>query len=87
MDHRDPRYTGYYPKTCEEAITLFYKKRDLGEIIWDDVDEVFRHCAKKLNQEEFSKFASWIVNPTGVTASEKCPIPASGMCEQDEKTQ
>ena len=63
MDKRDPKYTGYYPKTCSGAINLFYKKRDLDEIVWDDIDIVFRQCARDLPSSEYTKFLKWIVNP------------------------
>lgn len=85
MDKRDPKYTGYYPKTCSDAIMLFYKKRDLGEIIWDDIDVVFRQCARDLPSSECTKFVRWIVNPSELHGTEPCPLPRDGMAHTMEE--
>ena len=66
MDYRhlDPRFTDFSPTTCVEAIKLFYKLKENGEIQWDDLDLTFRRCARDLkNQTEFNQFVQWIVNP------------------------
>ena len=47
----DPNFTSWVPKTAAEAIKIFYKRKELGEIIWDDLDLVFKELAQGLDQE------------------------------------
>ena len=97
MDYRhlDPQFTDYSPTTCVEAIQLFYRLKMNGEIHWDDLDVVFRRCAKDLkNQEEFDNFVSWIVNPQAVqrgALEDMFPAsalyPSQPMVVEDEKVE
>ena len=80
----DPSYTDWVPKTAVEAIGLFYKKKKLGQIKWDDVDAVFRELARGLDQSEFNTFVHWITNPSCVSVgSEPDCFPASGFVERE----
>ena len=60
----DPTYTNFQPRTAEEAINKFYRRKNLGvpPNLWP---EVFVECASRLKGEELEKFESWIVNPEG----------------------
>ena len=76
----DPTFTDYVPSNCEEAVALFYKKKALGHIKWDDLDITLRHLARGLDQEQFNKFVGFICNPFCVQPGDQddC-FPASGI--------
>jgi hypothetical protein len=75
----DPNNTSWAPQSAREAITLFYRKKELGHIIWNDLDVTFRELARELSQPEFSLFVQWIVNPQCVKpGTEPDCFPASG---------
>ena len=80
----DPSYTDWIPKTAVEAIGLFYKKKELGQIKWDELDITFRELARGLDQSEFNTFVHWITNPSCVSVgSEPDCFPASGFVERE----
>jgi len=80
----NPSYTDWIPKTAVEAIGLFYKKKELGQIKWDDVDITFRELARGLDQSEFNTFVRWITNPSCVeVGSETDCFPVSGFVERE----
>ena len=83
MDHRrkDPTFTSYEAKSADEAIELFYKMKNQGEILWDDIDLALQRCARSLpNQEEHDKFVQFICNPSSVQPGDmKDCFPASGV--------
>jgi hypothetical protein len=89
----DPNNTNWAPQTAREAIKLFYRKKELGHIVWDDLDITFRELARELNQEQFELFVNWITNPRCVKPGNvpDC-FPASGYVqsrpqeEDDEKS-
>jgi hypothetical protein len=83
----DPSYTDWVPKTATEAIQLFYKKKGLGQIKWDDVDITFRELARGLDQEQFNIFVQWITNPSCVqVGTEPDCFPKSGFFERENST-
>jgi hypothetical protein len=75
----DPQNTDWAPQTAREAIMLFYRKKELGHIVWDDLDITVRELARELSQEEFELFVHWITNPRCVERGDApdC-FPASG---------
>jgi len=80
----DPSYTDWIPTTATEAIKLFYKKKELGQIKWDDVDIVFRELARGLDQSEFNTFVHWITNPSCVeVGTELDCFPKTGYVERE----
>ena len=86
MDLRklDPNFTSWVPKTAAEAIKIFYKRKELGEIIWDDLDLVFKELAQGLDQKEFNIFVKWITNPMCEPVGDlpDC-FPPNGMVERE----
>ncbi len=58
----DPTFVNFVPKTCEEAIDLFTRHRNLG-LTADLYPECFVHCARKLPDEELDKFHRFIITP------------------------
>ena len=92
MERLDPENTFWAPKTCKEAVTLFYRKRELNQIVWDDVDRVFQELARELPEDEFNKFYNWIVNPSLAQTKylDEDKLPKSGYIKseiEDEKKQ
>ena len=86
---KDPKFVDYFPATCDEAIELFYKMRDNGHIVWDDIDRSLQQCAKKLNKEEYDLFLNWVLNPTQIKKSDLVPdiFPASGLLPRETSDQ
>ena len=83
----DPTYTDWVPKTATQAIRLFYKKKELEQIQWDDLDITFRQLARGLDQTQFNIFVQWITNPTCVQAgSEPDCFPKNGYVERENST-
>lgn len=64
MNRLNPDFTEYVPRTAEEAVALFWKKKRLGHIKWDDLDITMRELARGLDQEQFDIFVKWITNPS-----------------------
>ena len=86
MEKLDPHNTFWAPTNCKEAVTLFYRKRELGQIEWDNVDRTFRELARALPEDEFNKFYNWIINPSLAQTKhlEEDPLPTSGYIGQTE---
>ena len=85
----DPDYTNFQPKTCEEAVTKFYRIKKQGISNWNDVPKILISLAADLDQTEHDKFFHWITNPAGEDYSNVVPessvFPVERPSSPDEK--
>ena len=86
---KDPKFVDYCPTTCDEAVELFYKLKENGHIVWDDIDVALRQCAYELPKAEYDRFIQFVLNPTSINKDHLTPdpFPASCIAPQDEKNQ
>ena len=84
MDFRlaDPKYTGFVPKTAQEAILKFRRLQDTGISAWK-YPEMLVECGGNLSGTELDRFHDWIVTPQGVP---KDCVDVSVFSVDNEKT-
>ena len=60
----DPKFTGFVPKTAEEAVDRYVRCRRNGlkQML---IPECLIACARGLRGIELDKFENWIINPGG----------------------
>ena len=60
----DDENIDFVPKTFQDAVLLFNRrKKELSDP--QNTPELLQHCCRELDQNEFNKFYTWVVSPSG----------------------